>query len=479
MIVCKKCGNENETGATFCGSCGAFLEWSGETITEEAAEQDEPTVALAIAEVRALTDAETPEAETETEAILVEPTPDPPAAITPPSIVEAAVPIEEPSPSHEAAPAVEEPAPDRPFSQLPPVVKPPRKSRPKLPSAPKADAPASEPAPAAAARPMEPLVVTQRDPAPEVDVPQKPDKKEPGVERPAPALTAPPPGPAARPPSALQPRKPAPTKPRPPAKAPTPPKIINPGDLVCGECGEGNDPTRRFCRKCGNSLREAVIATEEALPWWKRIFRRRRTVLRAGQRLGRAGTEAGRRGRSTVEGARRTASTVVKLLAVAGIVVGGVVAYPKVKDAITHKTEPVRPKTIAASSQLRGHEAALAADGFKNTWWTENAPGDGINQSITFSFETPTELSAMLITAGAEKTAQPRPRIVIITFYDASGAVIDAKTTTLPDTDHPHAIDVGLHGVKRVEIKISAVYPAVNKAGSRLSISEVEFERKA
>ncbi len=32
MIVCKVCGTENEQGAGFCGSCGAFLEWNGEPV---------------------------------------------------------------------------------------------------------------------------------------------------------------------------------------------------------------------------------------------------------------------------------------------------------------------------------------------------------------------------------------------------------------------------------------------------------------
>ncbi len=36
MIVCKVCGTENEQGATFCGSCGSFLEWSGETVGGDA-----------------------------------------------------------------------------------------------------------------------------------------------------------------------------------------------------------------------------------------------------------------------------------------------------------------------------------------------------------------------------------------------------------------------------------------------------------
>ncbi len=37
MIVCKVCGTENEQGAAFCGSCGSFLEWSGEAVAPDEA----------------------------------------------------------------------------------------------------------------------------------------------------------------------------------------------------------------------------------------------------------------------------------------------------------------------------------------------------------------------------------------------------------------------------------------------------------
>ena len=32
MIVCKHCGHHNEDSDTFCGSCGKFLEWTGERV---------------------------------------------------------------------------------------------------------------------------------------------------------------------------------------------------------------------------------------------------------------------------------------------------------------------------------------------------------------------------------------------------------------------------------------------------------------
>jgi hypothetical protein len=31
-VICSKCGQENDAELTFCGSCGAFLEWSGQKV---------------------------------------------------------------------------------------------------------------------------------------------------------------------------------------------------------------------------------------------------------------------------------------------------------------------------------------------------------------------------------------------------------------------------------------------------------------
>ncbi|HEY4190440.1 MAG TPA: zinc-ribbon domain-containing protein, partial [Candidatus Limnocylindrales bacterium] len=42
VIVCKVCGATNEQGATFCGTCGAFLEWSGETVQPDGTTQPGP-----------------------------------------------------------------------------------------------------------------------------------------------------------------------------------------------------------------------------------------------------------------------------------------------------------------------------------------------------------------------------------------------------------------------------------------------------
>ena len=42
VIVCSKCGFQNTSSDSFCGSCGSFLEWTGSKVEEPAAEVAAP-----------------------------------------------------------------------------------------------------------------------------------------------------------------------------------------------------------------------------------------------------------------------------------------------------------------------------------------------------------------------------------------------------------------------------------------------------
>ena len=42
MIVCSRCGFQNEDSDTFCGSCASFLEWEGQKVAAEAEPEPEP-----------------------------------------------------------------------------------------------------------------------------------------------------------------------------------------------------------------------------------------------------------------------------------------------------------------------------------------------------------------------------------------------------------------------------------------------------
>ena len=107
---------------------------------------------------------------------------------------------------------------------------------------------------------------------------------------------APPPPPPSGP-VAVQPAPPI-ERPKPPAPRP-PARRAEPGDIFCGQCGQPNNPERRFCRKCGNLLAEQVVAAR--LPWWKRILRRHKTET--------AEPRPGESGRGETSGSATTAGT--------------------------------------------------------------------------------------------------------------------------------------------------------------------------
>jgi len=39
VIVCRKCGTHSAGGDAFCGSCGSFLEWTGDKIVPQMSEE--------------------------------------------------------------------------------------------------------------------------------------------------------------------------------------------------------------------------------------------------------------------------------------------------------------------------------------------------------------------------------------------------------------------------------------------------------
>ena len=44
-VICRRCGFGNVPGDQFCGSCGAFLEWEGESAAEAAPADGAPPAA--------------------------------------------------------------------------------------------------------------------------------------------------------------------------------------------------------------------------------------------------------------------------------------------------------------------------------------------------------------------------------------------------------------------------------------------------
>ncbi|WP_435768413.1 NADase-type glycan-binding domain-containing protein [Nocardioides sp. SYSU DS0651] len=285
--------------------------------------------------------------------------------------------------------------------------------------------------------------------------------------------------PAARKPGA--PQQPGPQKPgapAPKARRPRPPADdpIRHGDLVCGQCGIGNKPSRKFCRRCGTTLAEAEVAR---VGWWRR-WRNKRRVKEAGSRP---------RGAHPRRFRPRVPAALLVLLAVLGIAgVGGFAfrepllgAVETVRDRIAG-TEEVNPSAIRASSSQRGHGAREARDGVSNHYWAPAAAGPGRGETLTVEFEEPIRLVEVLITPGISAEdeelflTQGRPAELNAVVRRSDGSV-EVKDLEFEDKVGPARFGIGVSDVTEVTFEIRRAYRGTAD-NSRTAIAEVEFQAR-
>ncbi len=278
--------------------------------------------------------------------------------------------------------------------------------------------------------------------------------------------------------------------PRPDPKAKPQERVVNVGDLICDQCGEGNDPARKFCRKCGNSLAKSVPVAK--LPWWKTLF--------GGGKKSKVSKDA--KGRNTRAAANEAKYKTQRLMAKVRFVFIGIamlsliginVKMPnlrkevvgKVKDGFASLQGSVNPKfktvnavAVTASSAVPTHEANFANDLVVNSFWAEAAEGDGVGQTISFTFEAPSDLTKVLITAGSTDTpenylTQPRPKELHLVF-DTGGS---ADITLEDEFRKSQGFTLkGATGVTKVDVVISSVYKG--RTGLDTGLAEIEFKKK-
>jgi len=445
VIVCKQCGHHNEDSDTFCGSCGKFLEWTGERVVVAQPEPEPPAP---------------------------EPVPEP-AHVGLIDRVRHAVGIEEaasqPAPPPQVDPVPAPVAAAAPISAAAPVPEPQVVWTVPITSAAPA-APAAQPASATAA---------PATPTPAVLA---------GVGAPVAPVPPAPPTVAADEPMSRRPTSVAPTvaRPRPAARTMEAPTRRHPGDLICGQCGEGNDPVRHFCRRCGNSLDEAIAVR---LPWYRRFFNRL-----FGVRTREAGWRPHRVGPPNVMG---MVWRIVRL-AIAALIVVGLLAFLLVPsfhnlvvDRVTSTVTTVRKAAFphfdavyatgaSASTSTAGHLPTLAIDKFNNTYWAAQAKDPA--PYLKVSFHDPVDLAEIGFDSGAAGTAaaddfliQPRPHNVHLVFSNGT-----TKDLTLKDEDPKVAKNAQFYPVDAkqvtfVEIHIMSVYATAGASPSSVALAEVEF----
>ena len=447
MIVCRQCGHHNEDSDTFCGSCGKFLEWTGERVVVARPEPEPPAPEPEPEPARLGLIERVKHAVGMEEAV-------PPAHADGAPVAPAAVSTAPPAPAPAAAAPVAQAVWTVPVTSAAPAPAPP--------APPVAAAPAPAPVLAGVAAPAAAPAVAQ---AAAVVQPDEPLSRRPTSV--APAITRPRPGPRT-------------------LEAPT---RRHPGDLICGQCGEGNDPTRHFCRRCGNSLDEAIAVR---LPWYRRFFRRL-----FGIRTREAGWRPHRVGPPNVMG---MVWRIIRL-ALGAVIVVAVLAFflvpsfhnsvvnrvtsavSSVRKAVLPKYDPVYPTGASASTSIAGHLPNLAIDKFVNTYWAARAGDPAPYLKLTFS--EPVDLAQIGFDSGAagptptdDFLAQPRPHVVHLVFSNGT-----AKDLTLKDEDPKVAKNAQFYAIDAknvtfVEIHIMSVFAPAGASPSAVAIAEVEFRVK-
>jgi hypothetical protein len=404
VIVCERCGSQNADGESFCGACGAFLEWEGapaEPAVHSGGSTPTPNPAVPVAPV----------------------SPAPPVTPVPP-VSPVSVPTRGgdgaeawPSPPTDAIAAVDPVAPIEPLKPVESI---------------------------APVKPVEPVKPTADQPEPERRGPQ-----------------------AVKPSDTIRRRpviQPVPADEAPPAA----------GDLICGQCGAGNDPVRRFCRRCGASLAAAEVVAP--LSWWQRFLARLRRIF-GGRRY-----EAGYR--RPVRQPIRIKGRLILLLVLGTLI--AVAAFPGrgwlrtgtdlVRDGIADRV-PVAPVAVRASSSAPNASAGLAIDGVGNQFWAPAKPGVADGQWIEVDLPEQVRILNLVLYGGvsAERKqflTQARPREILVTFTSDTGKT---STKVIKLRDQPGKQQFSVRATRTVKVRFTLRSAYGVSPARRVALAELEL----
>lgn len=262
------------------------------------------------------------------------------------------------------------------------------------------------------------------------------------------------------------------TKKRPPTNK------LKPGELVCGECGEGNAPTRKFCSRCGTSLADAAVVKT---PWWRRWLPKGGAKTRkSGDRP--KGTRQGKSKFAEKAGAVfRAVRTVLSiLLLIAGIAYGvsgqfrgwvnerALAAKQWAEELVLPQYDPISPVSVKATAQLPDHPAKAAVDGNTKSFWA--APGTS-KPILVLTYDRPVHLSRAIVRTGAMDGFQGmhRPRKLHLVF--STGKTADVELKDQPDQQEI-SFDNG-EGATSVEIHVVEVIKSID--GKDMAMTEIEM----
>ncbi|MEU9979179.1 hypothetical protein [Streptomyces sp. NPDC051014] len=259
---------------------------------------------------------------------------------------------------------------------------------------------------------------------------------------------------------------------------------IQPGHLICGDCGQGNTPTRRFCSRCGSELSEAEVART---PWWHKLR------LRRGPRVVPLGTGTGRAGPTSAPGERWRllfARVKIGITLLVGLGILTYASYTPFRNEVDRRVaalrgsvvgfmqshySPVRPDKVTATGTVKGHGADNTVDLNTATYW--ESPFDPDKQNVKGNIELDVKfnglvsLNQIIITPGVADafTDHGRPENLVVEYSNGKQMAL-----TLQDSAKPQKFP--LHdatAITSLKITVATVFPS--EKHKDVTISEMEF----
>jgi hypothetical protein len=279
--------------------------------------------------------------------------------------------------------------------------------------------------------------------------------------------------PGASQPAATKPA--APKRTSKPIEKTKPTRRLEPGDLICPQCGEGNAPERKFCSRCGESL---AIAETVKRKWWQRFLPKKKSGTKHPSK---ASVKA-KRGLSA-----STVAAIRKVVTVLAIVVAFALALvppfrswandhfvqpvtDKWHDFVTQEFDPVNPSgPPTATAETPDNPGTFAVDLNGDTFWL--APAAAGQAVLTLTFAEPVDLDRALIQNGARDQFSTFSRAHELHLVFDTGQTDDIALKDQPD---PQKVTIhNGHGITSVEIHIQSTYAAIGNPD--MAITEIEL----
>jgi hypothetical protein len=270
-----------------------------------------------------------------------------------------------------------------------------------------------------------------------------------------------------------------------------PSRRLQPGDRVCGACGEGNPNSRSFCSRCGGSLVKAVTVKE---PWWRRFVPRRgprvvQLTPAAGDGKGK-GVSAAHLAKPgfDLKFALRQTYRKGRIVVAVGILCAGTCygAYPPFRQSVDSRAQRLKTQfttaigiglspihatsPVVANVSAPGYPGSNAADEATNTYWL--APwSTSPYPTLTFKFDHHVTLEKIILRSGAADAFIQYGRPSELRLLYSNG---ESFTLTPQDIPQPQTFSIS-HAelITSMQVQVGGVYQGNN--GSTVAITEIEL----